>query len=146
MAEGPLVCHFSGEMRPCVGWGTVPDFTSPPSPCTTPQQVLLREADSFVLKGFYPISRGPVLDGPGWVGLSPGSEVPSASFDLSPLSCCPRHVLLWPLLRGVHQERPGLHEVRYALHFCRGEGCAPGAFSGSLVGPEHWHQAWVLWS
>lgn len=66
MAEGPLVCHFSGEMRPCVGWGTVPDFTSPPSPCTTPQQVLLREADSFVLKGFYPISRGPVLDGPGW--------------------------------------------------------------------------------
>lgn len=67
MAEGPLVCHFSGEMRPCVGWGTVPDFTSPPSPCTTPQQVLLREADSFVLKGFYPISRGPVLDGPGWV-------------------------------------------------------------------------------
>lgn len=52
------------------------------------------------------------------------------SLHLSPPSCpvSPRHLLLWPLLPAVHQEWPGLHEVRHTLHFRRGEGCAPHAF------------------
>lgn len=56
-------------------------------------------------------------------GLLPGP------LDLSPPPCpdSPRHLLLWPLLRAVRQEWPGLHEVRHTLHFRRGEGCAPRA-------------------
>lgn len=75
------------------------------------------------------------LDLDGWA--SPlDLRVPVATLDLSPSSCrnSPRHLLLWPLLSGVHQEWPGLHEVRHTLHFCRGEGSALHAFLGSMEG------------
>lgn len=42
--------------------------------------------------------------------LSRGQEVPLAFLEPSPASL-PRHLLLWPLFRGVHQEWLSLHEV-----------------------------------
>lgn len=56
MAEGSLVCHFGEEIKKCDGLVTVTDFTSPSWLCTAPQQVLLTDADSFMLKKPYSLS------------------------------------------------------------------------------------------
>lgn len=54
IAMGSLVCRFGEEIRKCVGSVIVAHLILPPQPCTVPQQGVLAEADSCMLKRFYP--------------------------------------------------------------------------------------------